>query len=79
MSELALATQRVAKAVKAVTGAPGVNIVQNNGKAAGQEVFHYHIHVIPRHPDDGVKFILASLKYGEGEANELAEKLRNAL
>ncbi len=29
-------------------GAPGVNIVTNSGSAAGQEVFHFHIHVIPR-------------------------------
>ena len=32
----------------------GYNIVQNNGEAAGQTVFHYHVHMIPRHKDDKV-------------------------
>jgi histidine triad (HIT) family protein len=41
-------TQRIANAVKKVTKADGISIVQQNGKAAGQEVFHLHIHVIPR-------------------------------
>jgi histidine triad (HIT) family protein len=41
-------TKRIANAVKKVTKADGISIVQQNGKAAGQEVFHLHIHVIPR-------------------------------
>ena len=40
--------KRIALAVKEVTKADGVSIIQQNGKAAGQEVFHLHIHVIPR-------------------------------
>jgi len=39
---------RLANLVQKATGAPGVNIVQNSGKAAGQVVFHCHFHVIPR-------------------------------
>ena len=35
-------------------GADGFNVVQNNGPAAGQTVLHFHIHVIPRRPGDGV-------------------------
>lgn len=31
----------------------GVNVVQNNGKVAGQTVFHFHLHVIPRYENDG--------------------------
>ncbi len=31
----------------------GFNIVQNNGEAAGQTVFHFHMHLIPRHKGDG--------------------------
>jgi len=41
-------TKRIATAVKKVTKADGISIVQQNGKAAGQDVFHLHIHVIPR-------------------------------
>ena len=34
-------------------GCDGVNLVQNNGTVAGQTVFHFHLHVIPRYKDDG--------------------------
>ena len=33
----------------------GFNVVQNNGEAAGQTVFHFHVHLIPRHKGDTVK------------------------
>ena len=45
---------RLACIVKAATGSDGVNIVQNNGEAAGQVVFHTHFHVIPRFEGDGL-------------------------
>lgn len=35
-------------------GYEGFNLIQNNGKAAGQTVFHFHLHVIPRREGDGV-------------------------
>ena len=43
----------LAPVVKQVAGADGLNIVVNSGAAAGQDVFHYHVHVIPRRSDDG--------------------------
>ena len=45
---------KVAKAMKETLGCEGLNIVQNNGEAAGQTVFHLHIHVIPRYKDDNI-------------------------
>uniref|UniRef100_A0A7S4B163 tRNA-binding domain-containing protein n=1 Tax=Chrysotila carterae TaxID=13221 RepID=A0A7S4B163_CHRCT len=44
---------RLARAVQHATGAPGVNVLQNSGKEAGQVVFHCHFHVIPRFEGDG--------------------------
>ena len=44
---------QLAPVVKHVGDADGLNIVVNSGAAAGQDVFHYHVHVIPRCPDDG--------------------------
>ena len=41
-------TKKIAVAVKKATKADGVSIVQQNGAAAGQEIFHLHVHVIPR-------------------------------
>ncbi len=40
--------QKVAFAVKKVTGADGISVIQQNGKAAGQDIFHLHVHIIPR-------------------------------
>ena len=39
--------------IRRVTGAEGMNMVVNSGAAAGQDVFHYHVHVIPRRKGDG--------------------------
>ena len=39
-------------AVRQVTKAQGMNMVVNSGKAAGQDVFHYHVHLIPRRIGD---------------------------
>jgi histidine triad (HIT) family protein len=41
-------TKKIAAAVQEVTSAPGILLAQLNGQAAGQTVFHIHMHVIPR-------------------------------
>lgn len=46
--------KKIAKAVKEAMGADGVNILQNNGEAAGQTVKHFHVHIIPRKMGDNV-------------------------
>ena len=46
--------KRIAAAVKVILHADGVNILQNNGAAAGQTVKHFHIHIIPRMDGDHV-------------------------
>jgi histidine triad (HIT) family protein len=43
----------LAPVVRQVSGADGLNVIVNSGAAAGQDVFHYHVHVIPRRQDDG--------------------------
>lgn len=50
---LVLAKKMIAK-LTGILGCDGYNIVQNNGEAAGQTVFHFHIHLIPRYKDDAV-------------------------
>lgn len=48
----------------------GFNLVQNNGEVAGQTVFHYHLHLIPRYEGDGQKI---GWKPGSPSAEELEE------
>ncbi len=43
---------RVAKTLPKITGCTGINIIQSNGTDAGQEVFHFHLHVKPRFHED---------------------------
>lgn len=54
--------QKIARAVKKAADCDGVNILQNNGEAAGQTVFHFHIHIIPRFKDDDVNIGFGSFK-----------------
>ena len=49
------ALQKVAGAVMKATGAQGFNVMQNNGLAGGQTVFHIHWHIIPRFDNDGLE------------------------
>ncbi|NPA15562.1 MAG: HIT family protein [Deferribacteres bacterium] len=70
---------RLAKAVKSALSADGLNIINNVGEASGQEVFHVHVHIIPRFYDDGMKFGWRKLQYSEGEMEEYAGKIKEAL
>lgn len=45
--------KRIASAVQKATGCDGINILQNNGAAAGQVVFYFHLHIMPRFVSDG--------------------------
>jgi histidine triad (HIT) family protein len=71
--------RKLAKAVKEVTGADGVNILMNNEPEAGQVVFHAHIHIIPRFADDGMETWRKTATYAEGEKSALAEKIKSSL
>lgn len=71
--------KKIAVALKEVTGCAGINILQNNGEAAGQSVFHLHIHIIPRFEGDGILPVWPQGSYAEGEAAELAAKISAAM
>lgn len=53
-SRLALATVALSRAVQRTVRPDGLNVIQSNGKAASQTVFHLHIHVVPRWQDDPI-------------------------
>ena len=53
-SMLGVASARVARAIRDAFAPQGLSVYQANGKAAGQTVFHYHVHLVPRHDGDGM-------------------------
>ncbi|MEE3467385.1 MAG: HIT family protein [Eubacterium sp.] len=75
LSKAICVAKRIAAALKKTYNCDGVNILQNNGEAAGQTVFHLHIHVIPRFVGDTVSI---GWKPGEmpSDMAETAEAIR---
>ena len=57
----------------------GYNIVQNNGEAAGQTVFHFHIHVIPRYTGDNAGVTWTPGTLTEEDRQEITACMREAL
>lgn len=55
VGKAAVLAKKIASAVKKAVKADGINIIQNNGAAAGQSVSHYHVHVVPRFNGDRVQ------------------------
>ena len=51
LAEITPAVQQVARLLKTKLDADGINIFSSAGKAAGQEIFHLHVHVVPRYAD----------------------------
>jgi histidine triad (HIT) family protein len=76
--ELVLA-KRLAKVISRVTGIEAFNLFNTNGKESGQEVFHHHLHIIPRAYGDGLKMSINAVRYEEGEANSLAGLIRKGM
>lgn len=68
----------IAPAVRDAVGAKGVHINSNHEPEAGQEVFHLHMHIIPRH-ERNFDFCWPKLSPSDEERAVLAEKIRSAL
>ncbi len=57
-------------------GAPGVNILLNSGQPAGQEILHFHVHVIPRWRGGGWRGLFSRYRLGSEEAEEVLSDLK---
>ena len=69
-------SKRIAAAIKKATKADGISIVQQNGKAAGQDIFHIHVHVIPRFEGAKIPRFSELAVASRDKLDEVAEKIR---
>ena len=69
----------VAKAQKAELNPDGLNILRNNGEAAGQTVFHFHMHLVPRYIKDNVTMTWVPGKADTEELSTLSKALRKRI
>ena len=73
------AAARVARAIRAAFRPPGLSVYQANGKPAGQTVFHYHVHLLPRHAGDGMELTWPVKNPPREKLEAYAAQIRRAL
>ena len=71
--------QKVAQAVKAAFDPPGLTLLQANGKEGDQTVFHFHMHVLPRHGNDGVGLSWPRKDPSREQLEDYAARIRQTL
>ncbi len=69
-------TKRVAIAVEKATQADGISIIQQNGKAAGQDIFHLHVHIIPRYEGQKMPRLSEISEADREKLSQTAAKIR---
>lgn len=79
LKEISLVLQKIGAAVMKATNADGFNILQSNGKAAGQEIPHVHFHIIPRFDNDNLSFKMGRGKSEKEELEEYQKKIKGHL
>ncbi len=73
------AAARIARALRAAFSPEGLSVYQANGKAAGQTVFHFHLHLVPRHGGDGMDLTWPVKNPPREALEQSAAKIRAAL
>ena len=78
-SKALVIAKKVATALANELNCDGFNLLQNNEAIAGQTIFHFHIHLIPRYKDDTVQFKTSPGSIDENFAKELSQKINAEL
>ena len=68
---------RVSRAIREVSGCEGLNVVQSNERAGQQDVFHVHIHLVPRWTGDDIALEWDNAPASKNELDKLAAELRS--
>lgn len=78
LSKILILAKKIIDAMKKVHGFTDYNIIQNNGRLAGQTVSHYHLHLIPRYSVDEVS-LWSPHENDPSVTDELAEQVRKLI
>ncbi len=78
LKEIILVSKKVSEKLKKSLRCKGINLLNSNGKIAGQEINHFHVHVIPRYTNDGAILHFKG-HYKEKNFEELTKKIRGRL
>lgn len=78
-SKALILAKKVGTAMKESLKCDGLNILQNNEKVAGQTMFHFHIHVIPRYENDNTKIIFDQNSLNEDDAKKIIDTVSKYL
>ena len=76
---VARASVRIARAIREAFAPAGLSVYQANGKPAGQTVFHYHVHLLPRHEADGMELTWPVKNPPREKLEGYAEKIRKQI
>lgn len=78
-SKALVLAKKVGTAMMETLHCDGLNLLQNNGEVAGQTMFHFHIHLIPRYKDDNTKIIFNENSLTEENAKKIVEAITKNL
>lgn len=78
-AQLIRTTVKVAKAIRAVSHCPGLNLVQSNGRVGQQDVDHFHLHIVPRFENDGIVLNWDNTEMERSYLDALAKEIRSEL
>lgn len=74
-SKVLLVAKQMATKMQKALNCDGLNVVQNNGVAAGQTVFHFHMHLVPRYEQDDAGLDMPNKKAADYDLKEVAAKI----
>ena len=77
LEKMLILVRDLASKIKTATNCKGINILNNNGEAAGQSVHHFHIHIIPRYDNDNFSIKAIENKLNNEEFKALLFKINS--
>lgn len=78
-SRLLVVAKKISISLKESLNIEGLNLLQNNGELAGQTVFHFHLHLIPRYKYDGIRVGWECITPNDNELEETIQKIKTVL